>query len=399
MDLNLSLQDLQFRDEVRAFLAAHYPPEMAKAMRLGVPISKPDIVAWWATLDDHGFAAPAWPEEFGGRGLSLTQRHIFDMECRLGNCPPILPQNIAMIGPALLRFGTEAQKGRFLPQTRRGEIWWAQGYSENGAGSDLAAVAMKAERGGDSYIVNGAKTWTTAAEDADWIFCLTRTDPSVQRQKGITFLMIDMRSPGVRVEPIYGMNGQRLWNSVHFEDVRVPVENRLGEENAGWTVAKALLGDERIFVSRVSMSTQLLQHLKEVARVERADGQRLIDEPDFAKMISALDLRIQALDMMGLRLLAEAEARGGDVGARPSAMKALGSPLVQAVDTALTEAIAYYAAPDNHTAWEAGANVQGVGPDYAHAIAYNMLHHRGYSIAGGTTEIQKNIIAKQILGL
>lgn len=246
MDLELSAKDRAFRDEIRAFLKDHYPADLAHRMKMGTPIPKKELSDWWKLLDDHQFAAPAWPVEYGGRGLSLTQRHIFDMECRLHQCPPILPQNVAMIGPALLRFGTQAQKDRFLPDTRPGKIWWCQGYSEPGAGSDLAAVQMRAVRNGETYTVSGTKLWTTAAEDADWIFCLVRTDPDVQRQKGITFLMIDMSSPGVTVEPIYALNGQRLWNSVIMEDVVVPVENRLGEENEGWTVAKALLGDERI---------------------------------------------------------------------------------------------------------------------------------------------------------
>jgi alkylation response protein AidB-like acyl-CoA dehydrogenase len=397
MDLELSPDDIAFRDGARAFLKEFYPEDLAKKVKLGVPVSVTEVKAWWSVLDAHGWAAPAWPVSDGGKGLSLIHRHIFDMESRRAHCPPLLPQNIAMIGPALLRFGTEAQKERFLPQTRSGEIWWCQGYSEPGAGSDLAAVNMRAVREGEAYVVSGTKIWITAAEDADWIFCLVRTDPEVQRQKGITFLLIDMKSPGITVEPIYALNGQRLWNTVILEDVRVPAANRLDEENNGWTVAKALLGDERIFVSRISESTRLLARAREVASMERSNGERLIDDATFSKHLTELQIRLQALDVMGLRLLARAE--DGGLGAEPSAMKALGSPLVQAMDTALTEAIAYYAMPDNQAAWAQGSNEEGVGPDYGQALAYNMLHHRGYTIAGGTTEIQKNIIAKAILGL
>lgn len=398
MDLNLTPKDLAFRDEVRRFLEQYFPADIYDRMKLGLPVPIADIKRWWAILHEHGWVAPAWPKEFGGKGLTLTQRHIFDMECRRGYCPPILPQNIAMIGPAIIEFGTDEQKTRLLPITLSGEIWWCQGYSEAQAGSDLAAVAMKAEREGDEYVVTGRKMWTTAAEDCDWIFCLVRTDPSVQRQRGISFLMIDMSSPGVTIEPVYGLNGQRLWNDVILDGVRVPTINRLGEEDKGWTVAKALLGDERIFVSRISMSTALLGRVKDIAKLERADGGRLIDEPDFARQIAELEMRLQALDIMGLRLLAKAE-EDGEVGAEPSALKALGSPLVQAMDSALVEAVAYYSLADNHEAWGAGSNVEAIGPDYAQGLRFNQLHHRGYTIAGGTTEIQKNIIAKAILGL
>jgi alkylation response protein AidB-like acyl-CoA dehydrogenase len=398
MDLSLAAQDLAFREEIRAFLKTHLPVEISSRVKLGLPVSKILLNPWWQTLNRHGWAAPAWPKEDGGRSLSLTHRHIFDMECRAHHAPPLPAFNINMIGPALIRFGNEQQKARFLPKTLSGEIWWCQGYSESGAGSDLANVSMRAERDGDAYVVNGTKIWTSGAEQAQWIFCLTRSDLDVQPQRGITFLLIDMDDPGVSVTPIIAMNGVRLWNQVILEDVRVPVENRLGEENHGWTVAKALLGDERIFVSRISESTRLLAGVREMAKAERSDGHRLIDDPGFAKRLAELSVRLQALDMMGLRLLAKAEETG-DVGAEPSALKALGSPLVQAMDEAYVEAAAYYGMPSNRESWADGSNIETVGPDCASALTSNYLHHRGYTIAGGTTEIQKNILAKAVLGL
>ena len=398
MDLSLSKEDLSFRDEVRSFLRDNLPSETAAKTKIGVPVPKDELQVWWTSLAENGYAAPAWPKENGGMGLSLTHRHILDMEFRAHHAPPLPAFNVNMIGPALIRFGNEEQKARFLPKTLTGEVWWCQGYSEPGAGSDLANVSMRAERDGDDYVVSGTKIWTTNAEHADWIFCLTRSDPDVQPQRGITFLLIDMSDPGVTVTPIIAMNGARLWNQVILEEVRVPVTSRLGEENQGWTVAKALLGDERIFVSRISESTRMLQQVKEMARVERKGGGRLIDDTSFAGKLSHLGIRLQALEMMMLRLLDKAEQEG-KVGAEPSAMKALGSPLVQEMDEVAMEAACYYSIPNNRASWEEGSNVTTAGPDYASAVTSNYLHHRGYSIAGGTTEIQKGILAKAVLGL
>lgn len=398
MDLSLTSEELTFQNEVRATLKARLPDNIRRSVELGIPVPRPQVKVWWKILNELGWAAPAWPTEHGGMGLSLTRRHIFDMENRRAHCPQLPAFNMNMIGPALIRFGNDKQKARFLPGTLTGEIQWCQGYSEPGAGSDLANVSTRAERDGDDYIVNGTKIWTSGAEQADWIFCLTRSDPNVQPQRGITFLLIDMSDPGVTVNPIIALNGVRLWNEVVFENVRVPATNRIGEENRGWTVAKALLGDERIFVSRISESTRMLACVKEMAKAERADGSRLIDDASYATKLTNLAIRLQALDVMGLRLLAKAEETG-EIGAEPSALKALGSPLVQAMDEAATEALAYYGIPSNRESWQEGSNVETTGPDYASAPMSNYLHHRGYTIAGGTTEVQKNILAKAVLGL
>lgn len=398
MDLALTPDDTAFRDEVRSFLKQHLPEDIRERAKLCKPVPRARVRDWWTTLHEHGWAAPAWPEEHGGMALSLTRRHIFDMEFRRAHAPALPAFNFNMIGPALIKFGNDEQKARFLPRTLSGEIQWCQGYSEPGAGSDLANVSTSAVRDGDEYLVNGTKIWTSAAEHANWIFCLTRSDPDVQPQRGITFLLIDMDDPGITVNPIIALNGVRLWNEVVFENVRVPVENRIGEENRGWTVAKSLLGDERILVSRISESTRMLGRVKEVARAERADGARLVDDASFAKKIAELDVRLQALDIMGLRLLTKAEETG-QIGAEPSALKALGSPLVQAMDEIYIEAIGYYGIPNNRESWLEGSNVETAGPDYASATMSNYLHHRGYTIAGGTTEVQKNILAKAVLGL
>jgi alkylation response protein AidB-like acyl-CoA dehydrogenase len=278
------------------------------------------------------------------------------------------------------------------------EDLWCQGYSEPEAGSDLASLRTSAERDGDEYVVNGSKIWTSAAEIATHIFALVRTDREAKPQKGISFLLIDMTTPGIEVRPLIAMNGRRLWNQVIFEDVRVPVANRLGAENEGWTVAKKLLGDERFMVSRIGESKRLLSVVREAASEERFGGGRLLEDPDFALRLADLERRLLSLETLGLRLLSQGDG-GQDVGAEPSMLKLLGSPLVQGMDEALIEAVSYYAAPDAAPYFFGGANEAPPGPDYAVAAMSNYLHHRGFSIAGGTSEVQHGIIAKAVLGM
>jgi alkylation response protein AidB-like acyl-CoA dehydrogenase len=295
-----------------------------------------------------------------------------------------------MVGPAIIRYGTEAQKAEFLPKILNADLWWCQGYSEPQAGSDLATVRTRAERDGDEYVVNGSKIWTSAAEDADWIFALVRTDGNAKPQQGISFLLIDMETEGVTVEPLIAFNGKRLWNQVFFEDVRVPVENRLGGENQGWTVAKSLLGDERLLVSRVAENKRMLGRITEVlAAEESASGTRI----PLREKISELTIRLSALEMTSLRILTEAD-QGGQIGAEPSMLKLKGSQLVQDMDTMLAEIVGYWVLP-----WDSSADGTPIGPDYAEYVASGLFHHRGYTIAGGTSEVQHNIIAKQVLGL
>jgi len=398
VDLSLTPEEESFRSEVRDFLRANLPDDIRDRVRLGLPVSRADLQRWQQILAGRGWLAPNWPVEHGGTGWNLSRRHIFDMECRLAHCPPVMAFNFSMLGPALIAFGSPAQQAHYLPRILNGEDWWCQGYSEPEAGSDLASLRTRAEADGDDYIVNGAKIWTSAAEEATHIFALVRTDAEAKPQSGISFLLIDMTSPGIRVEPLIALNGRRLWNQVFFDDVRVPQVNRLGAENQGWTVAKKLLGDERFFVSRVSENRRMLALVREVAGEERAGGGRLIDDPDFALRLADLARRLDALEVLSLRLLSDADA-GRSVGAEPSMIKLLGSHLVQDMDEALLASIGAYAMPDHGEFLFRGGNQLPVGPDHAIAATANYLHHRGFTIAGGTSEVQRNILAKQTLGL
>ena len=393
MHIELDADQRRLRDEIREFLGAELPQDVATRVRHGQSISKEDQIRWTRILHARGWAAPHWPQEHGGTGWSLIQRHIFDVECRAFQAPVLSGFGFNMVGPAIIRYGTAEQKADFLPKILRAELWWCQGYSEPQAGSDLASLRTKAVREGDEYVVTGQKIWTSGAEIADWIFCLVRTDPSVQMQRGISFLLIDLNSPGISVEPLYAFNGKRLWNQVFFDSVRVPIAQRLGEEDKGWTVAKSLLGDERLMVSRVAENKRLLSRLCDVLGQEQ-EGTRPLDQTtSIRRRLSELDIRLQALEMTSLRLLSEAD-KGGQVGAEPSMLKLKGSQLVQAMDELLVDAIGHWALP-----MDAGSTGSTVGPAYAEYIASGLFHHRGYSIAGGSSEVQHNIIAKQVLGL
>ena len=301
-------------------------------------------------------------------------------------------QSCRALVSAIIKYGTTEQHAQFLPQIRNADLWFCQGYSEPQAGSDLASVRTRADREGDEYVVNGQKIWTSAAEHADWIFCLVRTNHDVQQQKGISFLLIDMASPGVTVEPLFAFNGKRLWNQVFFDDVRVPVSQRLGDEDKGWTVAKSLLGDERLLVSRVAENKRVLSIIADALREQRAGG---IDVPNgMDTEIDQLAIRLQALEMTSLRILTEADA-GGQIGAEPSMLKLKGSELVQDQDELLFRLVDHLALPADR----ANAPREDFGPAFAEYVASGRYHHRGYTIAGGSSEVQHNIIAKQVLGL
>ena len=391
MKISLTLRQQDLRDEIRSFLADELPVELARRVKLGRPIDKEDQRGWTRILNDRGWAAPHWPVEHGGTGWSLVERHLFDVACREAHAPVLSGFGFNMVGPAIIRYGSEAQKAEFLPRIRRADLWWCQGYSEPQAGSDLATVQTRAVREGDEYIVTGQKIWTSAAEDADWIFALVRTDPNVQPQRGISFLLIDMHSPGVSVEPLLAFNGKRLWNQVFFDSVRVPVANRLGDEHRGWTVAKSLLGDERLMVSRVAENRRLLGRIRDLIALESPEDSGV--SIAHRRRLAELELRLDALEMTSLRILTEAD-RGGEIGAEPSMLKLKGSQLVQAMDEAMLSLAGWWALPR-----DSGPDGTSVGPDYAEYVACGLFHHRGYTIAGGTSEVQHNIIAKQVLGL
>tara|TARA_X000000950_G_scaffold218514_1_gene263005 strand:- start:1578 stop:2750 length:1173 start_codon:yes stop_codon:yes gene_type:complete len=379
-----------FQQEVEDFLQQRLPATAADAVKRGASVGKEALAEWTKTLNAKGWAAPHWPEAYGGTNWTLTQRHLFDVLCRRYHAPYLSGFGFNMVGPAIIKYGTEAQKAEFLPKIRNADLWFCQGYSEPQAGSDLASLRTRADRDGDEYLVNGAKIWTSAAEIADWIFCLVRTDSDAKPQRGISFLLIDMQSPGIKVQPLYAFNGKRLWNQVFFTDVRVPVEQRLGEENKGWTVAKSLLGDERLMVSRVAENRRILGLLREAWAHQASRGVEL--PAHLHAEMDQLQIRLDALEATSLRLLTLADA-GGVVGVEPSMLKLKGSELVQDQDELLFRLADYLVVPqDGHGAHEADAR-------WAEYIASGRYHHRGYTIAGGSTEIQRNIIAAQGLQL
>lgn len=394
MDLNFSPEDEAFRQEVRAFIAKNYPEQLKNKNQRAFS-EKEDFLAWQKVLYRQGWVAPLWPKEFGGTGWSITQRHIFDVECARADTPTLLPFGLSMVGPVIYTFGNAAQKQRFLPRILSGADWWCQGYSEPGAGSDLASLKTRAVREGDHYIVNGQKTWTTLAQYADWIFCLVRTDPTAKPQEGISFLLIDMKSPGITVKPIILMDGAHEVNEVFFDDVQVPAENLIGEENKGWTYAKFLLVHERSGIAGVARSKKAVERLKAIAAAELCDGVPLIQTDAFASKIAALEIDLAALEYTELRTLAQ-EAKGGHAGPQSSILKIKGSEIQQRITELAVEAVGYYAYPYDRAF---GDNEFAPGPDYAIGAAGQYFNMRKASIYGGSNEIQHNIIAKAVLGL
>jgi alkylation response protein AidB-like acyl-CoA dehydrogenase len=341
---------------------------------------------------------PAWPTQYGGPGWTSVQRYIWSEECAAADTIPILPFGINMVGPVIYTFGTPEQKAKFLPPTLSGDIWWCQGYSEPGAGSDLASLKTKAERQGDYYIVNGQKTWTTLAQHADWIFCLVRTDPTSKPQEGISFLLIDMKTPGITVRPIITLGGEHEVNEVWFEDVKVPVENRIYEENKGWTCAKFLLAHERSGIAGVARSKRGVERIKSMARNEQQDGRPLLKDPFFKRKVAELEIDLTALEYTELRTLAS-ESAGKGPGPESSLLKIKGTEIQQRITELALEAAGHYGAPYFRGFPPEGDNALAIGPDYAHRTAPTYFNVRKTSIYGGSNEIQRNIIAKMVLGL
>jgi alkylation response protein AidB-like acyl-CoA dehydrogenase len=393
MELSLSKEDAAFRDEVRAFIAESYPQEM-RVPNPETDLTKEQSLLWHRILHKKGWVAPLWPKEYGGPGWSITQRFIWEQETsRAGTLPP-LAFGVTMVGPVIYKFGTDAQKQKFLPRILSGDDWWCQGYSEPGSGSDLASVRTKAVRDGEHYIVNGHKTWTTLAQHADWIFCLVRTDPAAKAQAGISFLLIDMKTPGVTVRPIITIDGSHEVNDVFLEDVRVPVANRIGEENKGWTYAKFLLGNERTSMAGIGRSTRHLQRLKEIVKVEVAEDDPISGE--LMKDIARVELDILALEATELRVIAQM-SRGIDPGPAASLFKIRGTEIFQRITDLTLRAMGHYGlALREHSA---SSNVFMPGPAYGHTAPEKYLNARKLSIYGGSNEIQRNIIAKAVLGL
>ena len=393
MDLTFSPADEAFRLEVREFIAKSLPDRVKGRTRRDFD-SRDDFLAWHKVLFEKGWVAPLWPKEYGGTGWNVTQRYIFNEECAAAETPQVLPFGVAMCGPVIYTYGNEAQKKKFLPRILSGEDWWCQGYSEPGSGSDLASVKTRAVREGDHYIVNGQKTWTTLAQYADWIFCLVRTDPTAKNQEGISFLLIDMKTPGITVKPIIVLDGAHEVNEVFFDNVKVPVENRIGEENKGWTYAKFLLVHERSGIAGVARSKKAIGRLKEIALAETVDGTPLMKTDEFSRKVAELEIDLSALEFTELRTLAQ-EAKGKHAGPESSILKIKGTEVQQRITELTVEAIGYYAYPYDRFF---GDNEYPVGPDYAVGQAGHYFNMRKTSIYGGSNEIQRNIIAKAVLG-
>jgi alkylation response protein AidB-like acyl-CoA dehydrogenase len=397
MDLNFSAEEIAFRDEVRAFIEANYPKHL-KGRVLREDLSKEDFLAWHKILGKKGWSAPAWPKEYGGTGWTATQRYIWLEENARAETIPPLPFGVSMVGPVIYTFGTPEQKKRFLPGILAGDVWWAQGYSEPGAGSDLASLKTRAVREGDHYIVNGQKTWTTLGQYADWGFFLVRTDPSAKPQEGISFLLIDMKSPGVSVRPIKLLDGGYEVNDVFLDNVKVPVDQRIYEENKGWTCAKFLLAHERAGIAGVARSKRNVERLKSIAKSESGDdGKPLIEGEEFQRKLAQLEIDLSALEMTELRVLAR-ESAGKGPGPESSLLKIKGTEIQQRLTELTLEAVGNYAQPYTRELAE-GGNEFAVGPDYSRAAAPVYFNWRKASIYGGSNEIQRNIIAKMVLGL
>jgi alkylation response protein AidB-like acyl-CoA dehydrogenase len=401
MDLRYTADELAFRDEFRAFARDHLPDDIRERMRLGHAPRKEDIVAWQRILNRRNWAAYSWPKEYGGPGWTPVQRMIFLEENQLAPAPEVSSFNITMIGPVLIQFGSEEQKQRFLPRAANIDDWWCQGFSEPGAGSDLAALKTAAKRDGDDYVVNGQKIWTSTAHHADWCFCLVRTDPAAKkRQEGISFLLIDMKTPGITVRPIVSIDGSHHLNEVFFDDVRVPVENLVGEENRGWDVAKYLLGHERTGIARLGKSKERVKFAKEMAHEMRANGKPLIDDPAFRLRVAQLETDIKALEITQFRVVsAYAKKEAGKPDPLSSALKIKGTELLQATTELAMDVGGLLAMPDWAHELEALRNEPELGPPWASEATKSYLFLRAASIYGGTNEIQKNILTKAVLGL
>ena len=397
MNLDFSPEDLAFRDEVRAFIAENYPAGLHEKQTSEDALSKEDYLSWHKVLAKKGWVAPGWPKELGGTGWTPTQKYIWSEETARADCVRLMPFGLAMVGPVIYTFGTPEQKARFLPGILSGDDWWCQGYSEPGSGSDLASLRTKAVRDGDAYVVNGQKTWTTMAQYADWGFFLVRTNPDAKQQEGISFLLIDMKSPGITVRPIITLGGEHEVNEVWLEDVRVPLENRIYEEDKGWTCAKFLLAHERTGIAGVAASKRGIEKVKTIARAE-LDGERaLIANPFFRRKIAELEMDLAALEFTELRSLA-GESSGKGPGPESSLLKIKGSEIQQRLTELSLEAVGHYGAPYFRGFGE-GDNAHPIGPDYAHRTAPSYFNTRKTTIYGGSNEIQRNIIAKMVLGL
>ncbi len=398
MDLEFTPQEQEFRAEVRAFLADKLSPRLASKVKLGKRLSKEDMEGWHAALNARGWLAPNWPREWGGAKWTAIQNHIFDEEAWAAGAPRVIPFGINMLGPVLIKFGSQQQKEHFLPRILDGTDWWCQGYSEPGAGSDLASLKTRAERVGDHYVVNGQKTWTTLGQHADWIFCLVRTSTEGKPQEGISFLLIDMKSPGITVRPIILLDGEHEVNEIFFDNVKVPAENLVGKENEGWTYAKYLLTHERTGTANIGNSAAALGQLKRIAHEITKGGKPLAQDPYFAARMALVEIDLEALKTTNLRILVQADS-GAAPGPESSMLKIKGTVIRQEINDLSRRALGPMALPFISEALDDGYNEAPIGPDYANALASDYFNNRKLSIFAGSNEIQRGIISKTKLGL
>ena len=400
MHTNFTPEEHDFEQEVQAFFKDKYPDDIKQKQDRAIPLLKEDFIRWQKVLYEQGWAAINWPVEYGGTGWSPVQKYIFANEMAKANAPAIVPFGLGMVGPVIYTYGNEEQKQRFLPDIAASNVWWCQGYSEPGSGSDLASLKTRADRDGNEYIVNGTKTWTTLGQMADWIFCLLRTSSDVARkQEGISFILVDMKTPGVTVRPIITIEGGHEVNEVHFEDVRVPLNNLIGEEGKGWTYGKVLLQHERTSIAGVARSEYRLNRLKDKIRNADKAQPSLQGDNSFLRKIAALEIELKALEYTELRTLA-AVSVGNAPGPESSLLKIRGTEIQQRLDELFMEAAGYFSLPYVPDQYSLESNeTMHVGFDSDTLSSLQYFNNRKASIYGGSNEIQKNIIAKHVLGL
>jgi alkylation response protein AidB-like acyl-CoA dehydrogenase len=403
MDLSYTAEEAAFRAEVRAFLEAEVPADVREKLRLGRRLRKDDLVRWQKILHRRGWGAGLWPQRFGGAGWSVVQQYIFEEECAAANAPAQIPFSLRMVAPVIMTFGNATQQQYFLPRIISGEDWWCQGYSEPGSGSDLASLRTSARREGDHYLVNGQKTWNTLGQYADWIFCLVRTSSEDRPQRGISFLLIDMKTPGISVRPIITLEGEHEINDIFFENVRVPITNLVGEENQGWTYAKFLLNHERTNNAGIGNCKRSLAQLKQIAATQCVNGHPLIEDARFRDRIAQIELELMALEITNLRMLSAFARENRPPGAEVSALKIKGSEIIQQLAELKMHALGHDALPYLREAlepeWIAEPLFATHYPAYAPSLTGQYFNLRKTTIYAGSSEIQRNIISKMILGL
>ncbi|MFT5693808.1 MAG: alkylation response protein AidB-like acyl-CoA dehydrogenase [Oceanicoccus sp.] len=399
MNIDLSAEELAFQTEVREFLKSELPEEISQKVKLGLHMEKEDFVSWQKILYKKGWAATNWPVEHGGTGWSSTQKYIWENECAVAGAPSVIAFGMKMVAPVIYSYGSDEQQKRFLPDILESNVWWCQGYSEPNAGSDLASLKTAAVREGDEYVVNGTKTWTTLGQHADWIFCLVRTGASdVKNQMAISFLLINMKTPGITVSPIYLLDGTHEVNEIHFDNVRVPVENRIGEENQGWTYAKVLLTHERTGTAGVANSKQRLAGLRAKA-ADTSDGYGMLsDNATWKQKVADVEIELLALEYTELRTLATVST-GKAPGPESSILKLIGTEIQQAIDELNVELAGYYSMPYVREQFVYDFDGTKIGPGQTANSAGKFFNNRKSTIYGGSNEVQTNIICKAVLGL